>query len=87
MYCERQKFGGTLVWQIWLIKEIRQLVIYYWLYSKFAKLSSANLLRKEIRQTKVPPGFRLLRYVCLSFRAHVRKPSTGKSSPYTRNKG
>ena len=31
-------------------------IAHYWLHSKFTKLSSANLLRKAIRQTKVPPG-------------------------------
>jgi len=49
----------ALVWQIWQI-EIRQtfihqlaifiLLIISW-YSKFAKISSANLLNKLIRQT------------------------------------
>jgi len=37
-------------------------IVQYWLYSKFTNFSSANLLRKAIRQTKVPPNFRLLQY-------------------------
>ena len=32
-------------------------IVHYWLYSRFAKLSSANLLQKAICQTKVLPNF------------------------------
>jgi len=69
---KRRKYGRILVWRIWQIEEICQTLIHQLTtfilliigcaVNKFAKLSSANLLRKGIRQTKVPPNFRLLRY-------------------------
>ena len=46
-------------------------ITHYWLYSKFTKLSSANLLRKAIHQTKVPPNFLLLQYIQLICTAYL----------------
>jgi len=64
LYRKRRNFGGTLADESrkFAKLKIRQLAIFI-LFSIgcTVNFSSANLLQKAIRRTKVPPNFRLLR--------------------------
>ena len=77
-YRKRQKFGVSLVLANLAnqrnlpnfnsqISYCTFIMVHYWMYSKFTKLSSANFLWKPIRQTLANPNFCCLQYTLAQY--------------------